>query len=127
MSNQEKDMQIELLSQKVDSLIIIPRPAVGGYFSDNSQVASPRTTSRQASTDLGAAMFRVVIVSSPTETSAQKFINRTKLNKDGMEIAYIERLDTYRVIYKSSSTLAEAKSFRKEARKYYSDAWIAKF
>jgi len=49
------------------------------------------------------------------------------LDRDEMMIAYIERLDTYRVIYKSSDSMAAAKKHRDEARKYYSDAWIAKF
>jgi hypothetical protein len=128
MSNQEKDMQIELLNQRVDSLNTISRTAAANYYSGDSQMEAPqRTTSRQASTDLGATMFRVVIVSSPSEAGAQKFIDRSKLNKDNMQIAYIEKLDTYRVIYKSASTLAEAKDYRAEARKYYSDAWVSKF
>ena len=128
MSNQEKDMQIELLNQRVDSLNTIPRTAVANYSSGDSQMeAPPRTAYRPASTDLGATMFRVVIVSSPNEAGAQKFIDRSKLNKDNMQIAYIEKLNTYRVIYKSASTLAEAKNHRKEARKYYSDAWVSKF
>jgi hypothetical protein len=128
MSNQEKDMQIELLNQSVDSLKTMPRTAVANYSSGNNQMGVPqRTTSRQASTDLGATMWRVVIVSSPSEAGAQKFIDRSRLNKDYMQIAYIEKLDTYRVIYKSASTLAEAKDYRTEAREYYSDAWVAKF
>jgi hypothetical protein len=128
MSNQEKDMQIELLNQRVDSLNTISRTAAANYYSGDSQMEAPqRTTSKQASTDLGATMFRVVIVSSPSEAGAQKFIDRSKLNKDNMQIAYIEKLDTYRVIYKSASTLAEAKDYRAEARKYYSDAWVSKF
>jgi hypothetical protein len=130
MSNQEKDMQIEFLNQKVDSLNTIPRTVVAGYSTSGDEktaAVSVQGTSKQASTDLGAAMYRVVIVSSPNETGAQKFIDRSKLNKDDMQIAYISKLDTYRVIYKSAITLSEAKVFRTEARKYYSDAWVSKF
>jgi hypothetical protein len=130
MSNQEKDMQIEFLNQKVDSLNTMPRTVVAGYSTSGDEktaAVSVQGTSKQASTDLGAAMYRVVIVSSPNETGAQKFIDRSKLNKDDMQIAYISKLDTYRVIYKSAITLSEAKVFRTEARKYYSDAWVSKF
>jgi len=129
MSNQEKDMQIDLLNQKVDSLNSMPR------MTKKEELASGLSNSgtgnsknyRKASTDLGPEAFRVVIVSSPTEMGAQKFINRSKLDTEDMQIAYIQELDTYRVIYKSTSNLSEAKKFRTDARKYYSDAWIGKF
>ncbi len=130
MSNQEKDMQIDLLNQKVDSLNSMPRAAVAEKTNDQTTKAASSNNSnnnRKASTDLGAEAFRVIIVSSPTEMGAQKLINRSKLNTDDMQIAYIQELDTYRVIYKSSSDLSEAKKHRTEARKYYSDAWIGKF
>lgn len=125
MSNQEKDMQIDALSQKVDSLMAAPRVEV--VSGDKSKGDKSSSKSVKASTDLGDEMYRVVIVSSPTEAGAQKFIDRSKLNKDDMTIAYVAKLDTYRVIYKSSSDISQAKEYRKEARKYYSDAWIAKF
>ena len=128
MSNQEKDMQIDMLNQKIDSLNTMPRVAVAdapaGNAAGNTATAS---TTKKASTDLGTEMYRIVIVSSPSEAGAQKFINRSKLNKDDMQIAYIAKLDTYRVIYKSASSMEDAKTYRAEARKYYSDAWIAKF
>jgi len=129
MSNQEKDMQIDILNQKIDSLNTMPRTTMVAQNNqqDKARSASSPSSSRKASTDLGAEMFRVVVVSSPSEAGAQKFINRSKLNTDAMQIAYIEKLDTYRVIYKSSDNLDDAKTFRTEARKYYSDAWISKF
>tara|TARA_R110002050_G_scaffold149571_2_gene276255 strand:+ start:5941 stop:7083 length:1143 start_codon:yes stop_codon:yes gene_type:complete len=128
MSNQEKDMQIDMLNQKIDSLNTMPRAAVADAANENARSSSSTSgTTKKASTDLGAEMYRIVIVSSPSEAGAQKFINRSKLNKDDMEIAYIAKLDTYRVIYKSANNIDDAKTYRAEARKYYSDAWIAKF
>ena len=129
MSNQEKDMQIDLLNQKVDSLNRMPRKTAAVESAEESTKANTGSSknSRKSSTDLGPEAFRVVIVSTPTEMGAQRFINRSKLNTDDMLIAYIEELDTYRVIYKSSSDLNEAKKFRTQARKQYSDAWIGKF
>jgi hypothetical protein len=129
MSNQEKDMQIDMLNQKIDSLNTMPRVAVADAPSGNAtgNTTTSSSTTKKASTDLGTEMYRIVIVSSPSEAGAQKFINRSKLNKDDMQIAYIAKLDTYRVIYKSASSMDDAKTYRAEARKYYSDAWIAKF
>ncbi len=124
MSNQEKDMQIAMLRNEVDSLKANPV-----VKEKSTQTANNKTQSSAVASDadLGEAQYRVIVVSSPTRSGAQKFIDRTKLDKDEMQIAYIERLDTYRVIYKSSTSISEAKAARKEARKYYSDAWIAKF
>ena len=122
-------MQIDLLNQKVDSLNRMPRKTAAVESAEESTKANTGSSknSRKSSTDLGPEAFRVVIVSTPTEMGAQRFINRSKLNTDDMLIAYIEELDTYRVIYKSSSDLNEAKKFRTQARKQYSDAWIGKF
>jgi len=128
MSNQEKDVQIDMLNQKIDSLNTMPRVAAAvapvGNATGNTNTS---LTTKKASTDLGTEMYRIVIVSSFSEAEAQKFINRSKLNKDDMQIAYIAKLDTYRVIYKSANSLDEAKTYRAEARKYYSNAWIVKF
>lgn len=124
MSNQEKDMQIAMLRNEVDSLKANPV-----VKEKSTQTASNKAQSAAVASeaDLGEAQYRVIVVSSPTRSGAQKFIDRSKLDKDEMQIAYIERLDTYRVIYKSSTSISEAKAAREEARKYYSDAWIAKF
>lgn len=125
MSNQEKDMQIDLLNQKVDSLESMPKVASTNAATGKS--SANYGSKMTASTDLGDEIYRVVIVSSPSQEGAQKFINRSKLDKSDMQIAYIEDLDTYRVIYKSSANYTEAKKYRDEARKVYSDAWIGKF
>ncbi|QNR23057.1 hypothetical protein [Croceimicrobium hydrocarbonivorans] len=132
MSNQEKDMQLEMMRSELDSLKANPvvvskevKPGKGERMvvreSGSDQGAGA------ANADLGPVRYRVVVVSSPTQAGAQRFIDRCKLDKSEMMIAYIEKLDTYRVIYKSSESLDSAKKAAQEARQYYSDAWIAKF
>lgn len=135
MSNQEKDMQLSMLRAEVDSLkanpvVVTKEVDRGGSSSASSSEASPVASSDgggSTSSDLGPVRYRVVVVSSPTQAGAQKFIDRSKLDKDEMMIAYVEKLDTYRVIYKSSESIEDARAARNEARKYYADAWIAKF
>lgn len=131
MSNQEKDMQLAMMRSEIDSLkanpIVVQKQVSKPASTASSPSASGGGATASSSADLGPVQYRVVIVSSPTQEGAQKFIDRSKLNKDDMQIAYIEKLDTYRVVYKSSESIEEAKAARTEARQYYSDAWIAKF
>lgn len=141
MSNQEKDMQMEILKTEMDSLKANPvvvskevRPGKGENLvirgeqtNTSGDQASSSEGASAGDTDLGPARYRVIVVSSPTRAGAQRFINRTRLNTDEMMIAYIERLDTYRVIYKSTDSIEAARKARGEARKFYSDAWITKF
>lgn len=131
MSNQEKDMQLAMMRSEIDSLKANPVVVQKQVTKPASTASSPSTSgggaAASSSADLGPVQYRVVIVSSPSQEGAQKFINRSKLNKDDMQIAYIEKLDTYRVVYKSTESIEEAKAARTEARQYYSDAWIAKF
>lgn len=132
MSNQEKDMQLEMMRSELDSIKANPvvvtnevKPGKG-----ERMVVREAGSDQAAGTgnaDLGPVRYRVVVVSSPSQAGAQRFIDRCKLDKSEMMIAYIEKLDTYRVIYKSSESLDSAKKSAEEARQYYSDAWIAKF
>lgn len=137
MSNQEKDMQMAILKTEMDSLKANPvvvskevRPGKGENLvirGEQTNTSGDNASSESADTDLGPARYRVIVVSSPTRAGAQSFIDRTRLNTDEMMIAYIERLDTYRVIYKSADSIEAARKARGEARKLYSDAWITKF
>lgn len=134
MSNQEKDMQMEMMRTEMDSMKANPvvvtkevRPGRGENIVVKGSEGSVDEGTAMGDDDLGPVRYRVIVVSSPTRAGAQRFINRTKLDTDDMMIAYIERLDTYRVIYKSSDSIEAARKARNEARKYYSDAWITKF
>lgn len=129
MSNQEKDMQLEILRSEVDSLranpVVVSKEVKPGK--GENLVVRDNADEATSEADLGDVQYRVIVVSSPTRAGAQRFIDRSRLDKEDMMIAYIEKLDTYRVIYKSADNIAAAKKARQEARKYYSDAWIAKF
>jgi len=133
MNNQEKDMQLSMLRAEVDSLkanpVVVTKEVDRGASSSSSEVRPVASAGDggASSSDLGPVRYRVVVVSSPTQAGAQKFIDRSKLDKDEMMIAYVEKLDTYRVIYKSSESIEDARAARNEARKYYADAWIVKF
>tara|TARA_Y100001934_G_scaffold258061_1_gene327853 strand:- start:111 stop:1268 length:1158 start_codon:yes stop_codon:yes gene_type:complete len=132
MSNQEKDMQLEMMRSELDSIkanpVVVTKEVKPGK--GERMVVREAGSDQAAGTgnaDLGPVRYRVVVVSSPSQAGAQRFIDRCKLDKSEMMIAYIEKLDTYRVIYKSSESLDSAKKAAQEARQYYSDAWIAKF
>jgi len=132
MSNQEKDMQLEMMRSELDSIkanpVVVTKEVKPGK--GERMVVREAGSDQAAGTgnaDLGPVRYRVVVVSSPSQAGAQRFIDRCKLDKSEMMIAYIEKLDTYRVIYKSSESLDSAKKSAEEARQYYSDAWIAKF
>lgn len=132
MSNQEKDMQLEMMRSELDSIkanpVVVTKEVKPGK--GERMVVRENGSDQAAGTgnaDLGPVRYRVVVVSSPSQAGAQRFIDRCKLDKSEMMIAYIEKLDTYRVIYKSSESLDSAKKAAQEARQYYSDAWIAKF
>ena len=134
MSNQEKDMQMEMMRTEIDSMKANPvvvtkevRPGRGENMVVKGREGNVDEGEAMGDDELGPVRYRVIVVSSPSRAGAQRFINRTKLDTDDMMIAYIERLDTYRVIYKSSASIEAARKARAEARKYYSDAWITKF
>ena len=134
MSNQEKDMQMEMMRTEIDSMKANPvvvtkevRPGKGENLVVRGSERNMDEGTALGDDELGPARYRVIVVSSPTRAGAQRFMNRTKLDTDDMMIAYIERLDTYRVIYKSTENIEGARKARSEARKYYSDAWITKF
>ncbi|MCC5915953.1 MAG: SPOR domain-containing protein [Cryomorphaceae bacterium] len=78
-------------------------------------------------TDASAELWRVVVGSFPNKGLTDRFMARTRLDKSEMEVVYNETLKTYRVIYKSSASLEEARKFRDAARQEVSDAWIIRF
>lgn len=133
MSNQEKDMEVAMLRTEIDSLkanpVVVEKEVKPGK-GENMVVReneSSEGSGASSNSELGDSRYRVIVVSSPTRAGAQRFIDRSRLEKDEMMIAYIEKLDTYRVIYKSSESIEAARKARAEARQYYKDAWIAKF
>lgn len=125
MSNQEKEMQVAMLKQKVDSMKANPAPAqkTANRSSDEGiSISRPSGSSATASNQ-----YRVIIGSLPTRAKAEAFIRKSSLDQSGMMVAEVPELNTFRVIYKSSSSIDEARRFRDEAQGAYPDAWIIKF
>lgn len=125
MSNQEKEMQVAALRNELDSLKQAPVPRVDGPVGRSLE---GETTPAEISADLlDEVMYRVVIGSLPSRSLAQRFVERSKLDKSEMIIAYIESIKRYRIIYKSGRSKEEARKYLLEARRQYKDAWITQF
>lgn len=95
-----------------------------GKQSEKSDAASKPTVTKKVMEDV---MYRVVIGSLPSREAAERYIARSSLPSDEMFIAYIDDLDTYRVVYKSTTTYALARKYMLEAKSKYADAWIIEF
>lgn len=123
MSNQEKDLKIAQLESRLDSL--------------KNRTADMKVVKKSSSTDdseegsdytsLGKPAYRLVVASLPSKEAAKNWIERGSLKSEEMKIAYIEKLDTYRVVYKSFETIAAAKKELQDVKMAIEDAWIAKF
>lgn len=133
MSNQEKELQISMLQEQLvaleaenDSLekakTVIKTVTVSGASTSSGSEENEAGVSA-----FGDRMYRVVIGSLPTRKQAERYMERSRLDKTQMTIAYIEDVKTYRVVYKSASTYQLARKYLMEARKSYSDAWIIEF
>lgn len=123
MSNQEKDLKIAQLQSHVDSL--------ESTLSNVDVVKQPRgedgKPAAKLKTEYGEPAFRIIVMSMPSEKLAQEWIERGKLESDEMFIAYSEKVDSYRVIYKSFETYQAAKKELQNVKMAVPDAWILKF
>jgi hypothetical protein len=81
---------------------------------------------RTRTTPTGDEMWRVIVGSYPSKALAERFVRRTGLDKSEMEIVYEQNLNTYRVIYKSSPNLDQARKYRDAAKHEIPDVWIIK-
>lgn len=124
MISQEKEMEIALLKEDIDSLKANPVMVKGEVKPGKGESLRIR---RSSVDEDYVKKFRIVVVSAPSQAAAQRFIDRTKLDNTDMVIAYMEQLDTFRVVYKSALTMEEARKYLQEARKYYRDAWVVEF
>lgn len=124
MSNQEKDLKIAQLQSHVDSL--------ESNLSNVDVVKQPtdsagKETVPGVKTEFGEPAFRIVVMSMPSEKLAQEWIERGKLESDEMFIAYSEKVDGYRVVYRSFKTYEAAKKELQNVKMAVPDAWIIKF
>ncbi len=120
MESQEKDLLINSMREELDSL--------------RANVVEVKTDRPGQQTDLpdrvailNSVQYRIIVASLPTRAMAQRWIDRSQLDKSEMITAYIEDINTYRVIYKSFDTLAAAKKELQQVKSLVSDAWIIKF
>lgn len=73
----------------------------------------------------GSKQWRVVVSSMPSQALAERFMSRNNL--DQARVVYVERLDTYRVVYESFSELSDAQVEFKMIRSEFPDAWLVYF
>tara|TARA_R110000850_G_scaffold7745_7_gene28450 strand:- start:14 stop:1135 length:1122 start_codon:yes stop_codon:yes gene_type:complete len=121
METQEKQVRIRQLEAKVDTLI-----ARIDAETDTIPKTPPRTPA-DADAILANEQYRVVVASLPTEEMAQRWIDKSKLDKSEMIIAYISDLNTYRVVYKSYDSYPAARKEMLNIKAMVSDAWVVKF
>jgi hypothetical protein len=121
----DRDMQIAMLRRERDSLRAEASKRVLPADDDKEVVASGTVPSSDRADY--QEQWRVVIGSFATQDKAQRFIDRTQLDRSGMEVLYVEELETYRLIYKSFDTMGAALKARDEVRGSISDAWVIKF
>lgn len=120
MESREKDLMIQGLQLTIDSL----RANVTKVADDGSQ---PATEGPDSEALLSSSMHRIIVASMPSRPLAQRWIDRSNLDKSEMIIVYVEALDTYRIVYKSFPTHAAAKKELQQIKSNVSDAWIIKF
>lgn len=119
MENQEKAQRIEELEAELDS--------AKTNYSTISTAPAATGTPADADAILAEPQHRIIIASLPTNAMAQRYIERSNLDKSGMVVAYIENLNTYRVVYKSFPSYEAARKELLNIKGSIPDAWIVKF
>jgi hypothetical protein len=122
MTNKEQELEIENLKTKMDSLRAQKNTRT--YASDNSQGPTYNPNTKAI---LGTPKYRIIVASLPSQVQAQRWIDRSSLDKQEMVVAYIQDLNTYRVVYRSMDTLEQAKKEVQQIKGTIPDAWIVKF
>jgi hypothetical protein len=69
--------------------------------------------------------WRVVVSSMPSEELARRFIERHGI--ETADVVYVDRLDTYRVVYASFNELSDAQTEFSLIRADHPDAWLVYF
>ncbi len=119
MESQEKELKIQMLQNKLDSM----RAKVVKI--DTDQPATQPKPDAQAL--LAESKYRIIVASLPSRTMAQRWIDRSSLDKSEMFIVYVDDLNTYRVVYKSFDTFQAARKEQGQVKSIVADAWIKKF
>lgn len=127
MEQQEQNMVINNLKAELDSLRMSTATnydTIKGWTMPPSETPP---TEAVAAEILSEPAYRIIVASLPTREMAQRWIDRTSLDKSQMVIAYIEHLNTHRVIYKSYPTFPAARKEQQQIKGSVPDAWIIRF
>ncbi len=121
IDNQEKASRIIVLERRIDSI------QSGLIANVDTSIVVPPAAGADADALLATQMYRVVVCSMPSKQLAQRWIDKTNLDKSEMIIAYIPELDTYRVVYKSFATYPAARKELLKIKSEVRDAWVVQF
>lgn len=121
-ANKTKTQRIDELEAELDSAKTNYTTAMA-----TTTIAAKNQAPADAEAILGEPQYRIVVASLPNRAMAQRWIDRSTLDKSGMVIAYIENLNTYRVVYKSFPTFESARKELLTIKGSIPDAWVVKF
>jgi hypothetical protein len=127
MEQQEQNMVINNLKAELDSAKAM---AATNYDTITRRSYAPSATpptEAVAAEILSEPAYRIIVASLPTREMAQRWIDKSTLDKSEMVIAYIADLNTHRVIYKSYDTFPAARKEQQRIKRSIADAWIIKF
>ncbi|MEQ9262390.1 MAG: SPOR domain-containing protein [Owenweeksia sp.] len=119
MEKREKDLRIQMLENELDSM----RAKVVKL--DTEKRNMPQAP--DAEQLLSRPQYRLIVASLPSRAMAQRWMDRSSLDKSEMIIIYVEDINTYRVIYKSYDSYSAARKEQQQIKSVVSDAWIKKF
>lgn len=122
MKSKEQELELARMKARVDSLRATGNTV--NVATDNSKGVEIKPNQKAI---LGAPQFRIIVASLPSQAQGQRWIDRSNLNKQEMVVAYVQDINTYRVVYKSFDTLDAAKKELQNIKTTIPDAWIIKF
>ena len=123
MKLKEKDVIIKSLSEEIDTL--------RAHIANIPTITESKETSTKKQVDpmeaLKSEAYRIIVGSFPSQKLAENFMAKTPLANDEMFVVYVEKLKTYRVVYKSYDSQAAALKDLPNVRTVVKSAWIIKF
>ncbi|MDZ7847962.1 MAG: hypothetical protein U5L96_15090 [Owenweeksia sp.] len=127
MQQKEQEVAMRSLQKELDST----KNTVAKNYDTVATSGGPAVASmpgnKTAQDILAEPKFRLVVASLPTQQMAQRWIDRSDLDKSEMVIAYIKDLNTHRVVYRSFRSYPAARKELLKIKRKISDAWIVKF
>ena len=127
MEQQEQNMVINDLKAELDSTKAMAATNYDTVSRSSFSFSETPPTEAAASQILSKPMYRVVVASLPTREMAQRWIERSTLDKSEMVIAYIADLNTHRVVYRSFDTFPAARKVQQQIKGAITDAWVIRF